>query len=205
MANKIKYGLKNVYYALATINSSTGAATYETPVRIPGAVSLEMEPSGEQNNFYADNIAYASFSANAGYEGTLEVAMLPDSFRQDVLGEVLDDDSKIQYETTAATTSPFALLFQFEGDDNAVRHVFYNCTASRTNVNGQTTEESVEVKTESVELKASAIFNAVADTDIVKGKCSDKTADAYTNWFTAVQQPAETPEPGPEPGPDSET
>ena len=82
MANKIKYGLSRVYYALATIDTSTGKATYSTPVAIPGAVSLSMDPSGESNKFYADNVAYATFAANAGYEGTLEVALIPDSFKE---------------------------------------------------------------------------------------------------------------------------
>lgn len=189
MSNKIKYGLKNVYYALATIDSQTGAATYAEPIRLPGAVSLSMEPSGEKNVFYADNIAFASFGANAGYTGTLEVAMIPDSFRVSVLGEVVDADSNIQVETTAATATPFALLFQFEGDDSAVRHCFYNCTASRTNVDGQTTEENIEVKTETMNLTASAVTSTKLDCDIVKGKVSDASTDAYKNWFTAVQQP----------------
>ena len=189
MANKIKYGLSRVYYALATINSSTGAATYGTPVAIPGAVSLSMDPSGESNAFYADNIAFAKFAANAGYEGALEVALVPDSFRQDVLGEVLDSTSKIQLEKAAASTQPFALLFQFEGDDDATRHVFYNCTAARPNVGSKTTDESVEVQTETINITCGSVFNAVLDDNIVKGKISDDTAAAYTNWFTAVQQP----------------
>lgn len=189
MANKIKYGLKNVYYSIATIDTQTGAATYGDLVRLPGAVNLSMAPSGETNSFFADNIAYASFGANAGYEGTLEVAIIPDSFRKDVLGEVLDAESSLQIETTDAVTTHFALLFQFEGDDNAVRHCFYNCTASRTSVEGQTTEESIEVKTETMDLKASAIYNAKLDKDIVKAKSTDAESDAYKNWFTAVQQP----------------
>lgn len=189
MANKIKYGLSRVYYALATINSSTGAATYGTPVAIPGAVSLSMDPSGESNAFYADNIAFAKFAANAGYEGELEVALVPDSFRQDVLGEVVDSSSKIQLEKAAASTQPFALLFQFEGDDDATRHVFYNCTAARPNVGSKTTDESVEVQTETINITCGSVFNAVLDDNIVKGKISDNTASAYTNWFTAVQQP----------------
>lgn len=187
MANKIKYGLSRVYYAIATIDTATGAATYSTPVAIPGAVSLEMEPSGEPNKFYADNVAYATFAANAGYEGTLEVAVIPDSFRTDVLGEVVN--SKVQYETATATTTPFALLFQFEGDDTATRHVFYNCTATRPNVSSKTTEEDVEVQTEELSITCGAIFNVALDENIVKAKCSDETADSYSTWFTSVTQP----------------
>lgn len=188
MANKIKFGLSRVYYAKATIDPSTGEATYDTPVALPGAVSLSMDPSGESNKFYADNIAYATFAANAGYEGTLEIALISDSFRQTILGEVVQ--SNIQYEKAEATTTPFALLFQFEGDESATRHVFYNCTASRPNVSSQTTEESVDVQTESLDITVGAIYNAVLDANIVKGKCSDAESDEYDDWFTSVQQAA---------------
>ena len=189
MANKIKFGLSRVYYAKATIDTSTGAATYSTPVAIPGAVSLSMDPSGDSNKFYADNVAYATFAANAGYEGELEVAIIPDSFRKDILGEVVDSD--IQVEKAEATTTPFALLFQFEGDEDATRHVFYNVTAARPNVGSKTTEESVEVQTETLKLTCGAIFNAKLDDNIVKGKISDKTKQTYTDWFNSVHQPAQ--------------
>ena len=188
MANKIKYGLSRVYYAKATIDVSTGKATYTTPVPIPGAVSLSMDPSGESNKFYADNVAYATFAANAGYEGELEVAMIPDTFRTDILGEVVDSD--IMVEKSGATATPFALLFQFEGDEDATRHVFYNCTAARPNVGSKTTEESVEVQTETINLTCGAIFNEKLDASIVKGKISDKTKQTYVDWFNSVHQPA---------------
>ncbi len=89
MANKIKYGLKNVHYAMATIDQQTGAATYASPKRMPGGVSIAFEPSGESNSFYADNIAYATFGANAGYEGDLELAMIQDDFRVECLEKLL--------------------------------------------------------------------------------------------------------------------
>ena len=113
--------------------------------------------------------------------------MIPDGFRTAVLGEVVSSD--IQVEKAEASTQPFALLFQFEGDDNATRHVFYNVTASRPNVGSKTTEESVEVQTETLNLTCGSIFNAKVDANIVKGKISDSTKAAYTNWFSAVQQP----------------
>lgn len=186
MANKIKFGLSRVYYAKATIDTATGEATYDAPVALPGAVSLSMDPSGESNKFYADNVAYATFAANAGYEGTLEIALISDAFRQTILGEVVQ--SNIQYEKAEATTTPFALMFQFEGDETATRHVFYNVTAARPNVGSQTTEESVDVQTETLDLTVGSVYNAVLDANIVKGKCSDAEAPEYAAWFTAVQQ-----------------
>ena len=51
-ANKVKYGLKNVHYAVAT--ETGGTLTYATPVPIPGGVSLTLEPKGEKAEFYAD-------------------------------------------------------------------------------------------------------------------------------------------------------
>ena len=77
--NKIKYGIKNVYYAICTL-APNGSATYATPKALPGAVSISLDQQGDTNKFYADNIVYYTSVANNGYEGDLEVAMLTDDF-----------------------------------------------------------------------------------------------------------------------------
>ena len=192
MANKIKYGIKNVYYAVATIGSNN-SATYDTPVALPGAVSLTLDQEGDNNIFYADNIAYFSTYANDGYTGSLELALIPDAFRQDVLGELLDNKA-VLVEDQNAPSVHFALLFQFVGDAKATKHVVYNCTASRPSVAGTTKEASIEPQTETINLTATSIYVSALDKDIVKSRTTDTTdSTTYSGWNSAVYVPAGLP------------
>ena len=183
---KVKFGLKNCYYAVATI-ASDGTATYGTPVRLPGAVSLTLDPAGDQTNFYADDSVYYSVAGANGYSGSLEIAMIPDKFREDCLGEIKDE--KVYFETTNGANAPFALLFEFQSDENAIKHVLYNVTASRPSVNGSTKGENVDVATDTLNINAASVYNADLQKDIVKARCADNTAAAYAGWYSAVYQP----------------
>ena len=188
MANKIKYGLKNVYYAVATI-AANGSATYDTPVAVPGAVSLSLDPQGDNSPFYPDNIAYYVSIANSGYEGDLEMALFPDAFRKDVFGEI-EDTKGVLIEDANASPVHFALLFQFEGDVTATKHVLYNCTAQRNTVGSTTKSDTVEPQTESATITATSIYVAALDKDIVKASTGESVdSTTYSGWNTAVYVP----------------
>lgn len=191
MSNKVKYGLKNVYYAVATIDADN-KATYETPVAWKGAVNLSLDAEGDTTKFRADNMNYWIGQSNNGYSGDFESALIPESFKKDVLGYAEDEDGAL-YEIKDVETKYFALLFQFEGDENATRHVLYKCSATRPSISGQTTEETIEPQTETLTLTADAITVAAIDNkDVVKAsvKYGD---DAYNGWFSAVHQPTASP------------
>ena len=184
--NKIKFGIKNVYYAVATIGAN-GSATYTTPVAMPGAVSLSLSPQGETSPFYADNIVYYTSVSNNGYEGDLELAKVPESFLKDVLGYTVGGNGLI-YENAGAPVVHFALLFQFEGDAKAKRHVMYNCVAARPEVSGSTKEENIDPQTETISITATTIYVSALDKDVVKAYLNEGDA-GYTTFLSSVAQP----------------
>lgn len=185
MANKLKYGLKNVHYAKATI-AQDGTATYDTPKAWPGAVNLSMDAQGSSTVFRADNMDYWTGESNNGYSGDFESALIPDSFREDILGEIKIGGKYV--ENAEAKTQPFALLFQFEGDVSNTRHVLYKCTCSRPSVSGKTTEEEFEPETETITITAGTIKNTALNKAITKVRCAEDD-DNYATWFDAVWQP----------------
>ena len=181
--NKVKFNICNVHYALITVDED-GDITFGTPVAMPGAVSLSLEPNGEPSNFYADGYAYYTISNNMGYEGDLELAMVPESFRTDVLKESLDDNS-VLVESANVETANFALLFEFDGDVKKIRHVLYNCSAARPNIESTTNEEEIEVQTETLAITAAPLANGY-----VKARTGDSTTDTvYTGWYSSVYMP----------------
>lgn len=181
--NKVKFNICNVHYALITVDED-GDVTFGTPVAMPGAVSLSLEPNGEPSNFYADGYAYYTISNNMGYEGDLELAMVPESFRTDVLKESLDDNS-VLVESANVETANFALLFEFDGDVKKIRHVLYNCSAARPNIESTTNEEEIEVQTETLAITAAPLANGY-----VKARTGDSTTDTvYTGWYSSVYMP----------------
>ena len=182
--NKVKFGLKNCHYAKATLDPDTNAVTFGTPVAIPGAVNLSLDPEGDTEPFYADDMVYYTTVANNGYSGDLEMALIPEWFRTDILQEEKDSNGVLIERSDVTESVYFALLFEFDGDVRAIRHVLYNCKASRPTLNSETTGETIEPVTETLTIRATA-----RDYDhLVKAKCKEGDT-SYSTFFSAVVVP----------------
>jgi phi13 family phage major tail protein len=178
MANKVRYGLKNVYFSVLTEGTPD---TYATPVAIPGAVSISLSPVGETTPFVGDDSEFFTNISNNGYDGTLEIGVLPEAFQTDVMGEVADA-KKILFEKSSVQPKYFALLFEFTGDANAIKHVLYKCIATRTNLASKATVNK-EISPTTLNL-----ISRPNSAGYVGAKSkSDSDATVVTNWFAAVQ------------------
>ena len=184
--NKVKYNLKNVHAAIQSRDGS-GGYSYGTPTAIPGAVSLSMEANGETSPFYADGVVYFRSVSNNGYSGDLEIALVPDWFREQVLKEIKDNNGVLVETNNDVDPVYFALLFEFDGDKKAIRHVMYNCTvSSRPTVESSTKEENIEPGTETLSLSADP-----RDDGLIKARTGDNTsAAAYASWYESVYIPS---------------
>ena len=184
MGNKIKFNLKNVHIAKQAY--ADGVYSYEAPVRIPGAVNLSLEAEGESNPFYADGIVYFRSTANNGYSGDLELAMITEWLRENILREEKDSNGVFTEKANNADPVYFALLFEFDGDQKAIRHVMYNCAVTgRPSVASQTKEDSIEPVTETISISC-----APREDGLVKARTGDDiSSPVYANWYNSVYVP----------------
>lgn len=159
----------------------TAEGTYETPVAIPGAVSISLAQQGQLTPFYADGVKYYVSSSNGGYEGDLVLAMVPDEFREDVLGETLDTN-QVLFENANKRPVEFALGFDVDGDQGTTKFWFYNCTATRPSIDAQTNEDTITPQTDTLTISC-----ASTEDGTVRGKTTPGTEETVlTAWYTNV-------------------
>lgn len=183
--NKVKFGLSNVHVAKITKNEE-GGITYGTPFKIPGAVNLSLDAEGDNEPFYADNIKYFESYANNGYSGEIEIAKLPDEFLTQILGQKVDSIGGI-VENVNDIISPFAFMYQIEGDQSGTRFCYYNTTVSRPSTEAATTEDTKTPNTDTLSITTSA-----RETDgqvRYKLPLSDTNKEEYDSFFDEVPEP----------------
>jgi phi13 family phage major tail protein len=182
MADKVKFGIKNVHIFPITAWAD-GVPTYGTVINVPGTVNLSLDKQGDTNDFYADNIKYYTSVANNGYSGTLEVAVIPDAFRTEILGYITDDNDVLVEEM--AEPNHFAMTFEEDGDQKGTKFVLYNGTATRPSLEKSTTTDSKEPSTQTLDISFAPLTSGR-----VMAMTTDSTdSTVLTGWHTAPYIP----------------
>ncbi|MCQ2798193.1 MAG: phage tail protein [Bacilli bacterium] len=179
--NKITFGLRNVHYSIATIDS-TGAWSFATPVALPGAQEFSSEVVGGSTNVYADDTLYASLVQNAGRTLTLKFTEIPDNFKTDILGyKQLANGNLVEIANAPVVT--FALGFEFQGDAKSRRVWYYLCNVTPISEATKSKADSIEANSVSLTITARPI--EVGD-DLVTNCVASKGDSNYTNFLTTA-------------------
>ena len=97
-ANKVHFGVKNaVVWPITETDDGLGniTTTYGAAVKWPGAVGIDLQAQGSQENFYADDGVYYIVSNTNFYEGDFESASVPDAVKTAIYGDVTDTNGAI--------------------------------------------------------------------------------------------------------------
>ena len=186
--NKVHYDLVDVHVAPLTITD--GVVTFGAPVRLPGSISIDLSAQGNTTQLRADGMVYYKSRSNNGYDGSLNLAMVPDWFKAEYLGETLDATAKVQVENAEAEPKAFALLYGFKGDVKQRRHVLYNCMAGRANIKGENKENQKDPDTESLPISCVPLPGG----DVKASTTAETTEAVYDGWYKAVWQAKGTAE-----------
>lgn len=147
--NKVEYGISNLH--VGTYTDTNGVVTLGTPYAQKGAVSLSIEPEGDSNNFYADNIIYHSGFSDNGFSGSIEVARFDDAFKTQFMGyQVLADGGLAMIK--GAIRPNVYLIGQAEGNVEASRFILYNVSLGGIQREYNTIEEDKEPTTETIDI-----------------------------------------------------
>lgn len=144
----------------------TAGKAYKGGVAWNGLTSVTESPSGaEANDIYADNIKYATLRSAETLGGTIEAYMYPDKFSA-CNGEATPDGLTGVY-VGQQIRKPFGFCYRSDvGNDsessidtetNYKLHLWWNCTASPSERQYQTINESPDAMTMSWEISTTPV------------------------------------------------
>lgn len=196
---KVKFGLKNVKYAIWTDGTGGAAGSYGAwKVLTPGAVSLTADIEVNSSDFYAEDTVYAVLDSPSKETGTIEVAFLPEEAKRDLFGYVEDSTTKLNYLTSEPKNIHVALGYETSFNDGTkCRGLRYDVTFQPFSESANTMQENTDPETITLNYTAVGKTFTVGDEDknILKAHVNSGTGtggadeSVYTNFFKAVQIP----------------
>lgn len=192
MSKGVMIGLTNLHYALlltdvAPEGSTAGSSTYDTPVRIPGAISANFSPNASNDTLFADDGPYDTASTLGAMTLELNVADLPPKDRAVLLGATYNDNTGVLTHSSEDVPPYVAVGMSVKKSNGADRYIWYlKGKFTAPDDNNQTKADSINWNTPTITgnfLKRDCdnLWRAAIDTDDAKVSTTVKN-----NWFTDV-------------------
>ena len=115
-------GLRNFFYAVMTTeDTATSAPVYDTPKRIIGINSIDINPTINKATLYGDDTALATASSLGEIEVTIDIADLPIEDLGALLGHTISEGVLV---SKGSDSAPYvAVMFESEKHNGNTRYV----------------------------------------------------------------------------------
>lgn len=183
--NIVNWGLAASGWFKITVDED-GKDVYGEVTKFVGNRQINFTPAGELVNVYADGTTILVGKNNNGYTGSIESTFLDEEFLEWALSEV-SDAKKVQYEIQEPVINRFGLVWEWVGDKSRTRHVMYNVTANRPDINATTAGDG---GTKSAQYQTISLIAIPRADGLVKARTgADIDQAVYDAWFTTVYDP----------------
>lgn len=178
--------------------------TYENGVVWNGLTAVTESPDGaEPNDLYADNIKYASLRSAETFGATIEAYMFPEEFMECDGSAAMADGVYVGQQSR----KPFGFCYRTligndtasDSDDGYKLHIIYNATASPSDKNYETVNDSPDAITMSWEIDTTPVpvtgKKPTATITIDSTKCDEQKLQTLldTLYGTASTEPTLPP------------
>ena len=185
MPNKVNWGLAKSAWGKITTDAQ-GNDVYGPPIMFLGNRQVNFSPAGDLVKVFADGTVIYVGRENSGYTGSLELTNMDDEFAKWALSEIVDSNN-VQYEDKEPPVNRIYLLWEWVQDSKNTRHIMYNVTVSRADINATTANDGDSKTAQYQTVNLTAIPRADG---VVKAKTRfDVNETVYTNWFSAAYEP----------------
>jgi phi13 family phage major tail protein len=191
MAKGYRINVKNLHYAICTLDDATGV-TYCTPKPLEKVMSIKMSPKVIDGKFYGDGTVQKQTSRIDTIEVEIELNKVPLKIRAELLGNTYDKGtSEEKYNDIAPD---IALGYEIEKDNGKNEYVWlYKGQMQPIEDDLKQTEAKIEYQSQKTKY---TFIPRIYDGKLRKFADSEETdfvADTATNWFKAVPVPVTTP------------
>ena len=179
-------GLRDVYYAKLKTDPVGGTATYDTPVRIVGAISANVNPNSSSASLFADDGPQDTAATLGEISLELNMSDIPLATQAELLGHTIEGGV---LKKKGGDVPPWvAIGFRTLKSNGSYRYYWLNKGKFAT------PEEDLKTKGDSIEFQTPTIRGSFvkrdSDDEWQRQADSDDTesATAITNWFKGPLQ-----------------
>ncbi|AVI46770.1 MULTISPECIES: major tail protein [Bacillus] len=177
------YGLDMFHYAVV-VQDDEKDLKFGIPERIPGAVSIKVDPKSEQTKFYADNGVYDIFNSMGDIDLEAEMADLPMSVQKKIYGHT--EENGVSFGSADDQAIHLAFGFRSKKSTGGYRYYwFLKGLPELMPIESKTTEDKADP--ESAKFKVSFMpLQSPKGKRRWKAQAEDSETFNGENWFNQV-------------------